>query len=93
MKRQVWDLRVWTRILYGGCEMGFLQWYLNLSFFDAVLVWLKLLLPVLFLLTVAGLVGLSFRWYAGGLRVPKPTLPDLPVRSNRQKKPAEKTPA
>lgn len=70
--------------------MGFLQWYLNLPFFDAVLVWLKLLLPVLFLLTVAGLVGVSFRWYADGLRVSKPT---LLARSNRQKKTDEKTPA
>nr|WP_244772976.1 hypothetical protein [Alysiella crassa]UOP06195.1 hypothetical protein LVJ80_10215 [Alysiella crassa] len=41
--------------------MNFLDWYLNLTFWQAVLVWLKLLLPVLFMLTVCGLVGFSVR--------------------------------
>ena len=34
-----------------------IEWYLNLTFLQAVLVWLKLLLPVLFILTVCALVG------------------------------------
>ena len=40
-----------------------IEWYLNLTFLQAVLVWLKLLLPVLFILTVCALVGFSLKLF------------------------------
>lgn len=62
--------------------MNFLNWYLNLTFWQAVLVWLKLLLPVLFGLVVVGLVLGAFRLFSGSLKLPKTKLPNL--QSNRK---------
>lgn len=64
-----------------------IEWYLNLSFFDAVLVWLKLLLPVLFLLIVAVLMSTAVRWFVGDERLPRPKLPTPTVRKLREAKP------
>ena len=51
--------------------MSILTWYLKLTFWQAVLVWLKLLLPVLFGLIVVGLVLGAFRLFSGSLKLPK----------------------
>lgn len=67
--------------------MNLIEWYLNLSFWQAVLVWLKLLLPVLFMLTVAGLVGFAVKMFSGSLKMPK--LPSN-IQPKRGKQPAEK---
>lgn len=53
--------------------MSILTWYLKLTFWQAVLVWLKLLLPVLFGLIVVGLVLGAFRLFSGSLKLPKLT--------------------
>lgn len=50
--------------------MNFLDWYLNLSFWQACLVWLKLLLPVIFGLTVFALIVMSARVFSGSLKLP-----------------------
>ena len=67
--------------------MSFLDWYLNLTFLQAVLVWLKLLLPVVFILTVCALVGFSLKLFSGSLKVPK--LPNN-IQPKRGKQPSEK---
>lgn len=67
--------------------MNFLDWYLNLSFWQACLVWLKLLLPVLFVLTVVGLIKFSAVVFSGSLKMPK--LPSN-IQPKRGKQPAEK---
>lgn len=71
--------------------MNLFEWYLNLTFWQAVLVWLKLLLPVLFMLTVAGLVVMSVRIFTGYFKLPKMPRPTLPktVQSQRQKPTAQ----
>lgn len=65
--------------------MYLIEWYLNLSFGAAVLVWLKLLLPVLFVLVVAMLVSMAFRVYLGELKLPRPRLPQPTPRKPRDK--------
>lgn len=74
--------------------MNLIEWYLNLSFWQAVLVWLKLLLPVLFMLTVAGLgFAVKVFWrnsqgsFSGSLKMPK--LPSN-IQPKRGKQPAAK---
>lgn len=67
--------------------MNLIEWYLALSFWDAVLVWLKLLLPVLFMLTVAGLVGFAVKLFSGSLKLPKL---HSNIHSARSKKQPEK---
>ncbi|SSY80669.1 hypothetical protein [Alysiella crassa] len=67
--------------------MNFLDWYLNLTFWQAVLVWLKLLLPVLFMLTVCGLVGFSVKLFSGSLKLPKLA---ANIQPKRGKQPVEK---
>lgn len=64
--------------------MNLLEWYLNLTFWQAVLVWLKLLLPVLFILTVCGLVGFSVKVFSGSLKMPKLPSNISPARSKKQ---------
>ena len=61
-----------------------IEWYLNLTFLQAVLVWLKLLLPVLFILTVCALVGFSLKLFSGSLKVPNN------IQPKRGKQPVEK---
>lgn len=63
-----------------------IEWYLNLSFWQAVLVWLKLLLPVLFMLLVAALMSLAVNWFSGSLKLPRPRLPQPSQRKPREKK-------
>lgn len=50
--------------------MDFLNWYLSLSFWQACLVWMKLLLPILFGLTVFALIVISARVFSGSLKMP-----------------------
>lgn len=69
--------------------MNLFEWYLNLSFWQAVLVWLKLLLPVLFVLVVFGLVMFAARLFSGSLKLPETKLPS--VQSNRAKLPKPET--
>lgn len=66
--------------------MYLIEWYLNLSFGAAVLVWLKLLLPVLFVLVVATLVSVAINWFSGSLKLPRPRLPQPSQRKPRDKK-------
>ncbi len=63
-----------------------IEWYLNLTFWQAVLVWLKLLLPVLFVLVVATLVSVAINWFSGSLKLPRPRLPQPSQRKPRDKK-------
>lgn len=65
--------------------MHLFEWYLNLSLWQAVLVWLKLLLPVLFVLVSFGLVLVAARLFSGSLKLPEAKLPS--VQSNRAKLP------
>lgn len=69
--------------------MSLIEWYLNLTFWQAVLVWLKLLLPVLFGLTVFGLIWVAFHLFSGSLKLPQAKLPN--VQSNRAKLPKPET--
>lgn len=71
--------------------MSFLDWYLNLSFWQACLVWLKLLLPVIFGLTVFALIVISARVFSGSLKYSsgRQLLPN--VVSKRPTKTAEKS--
>lgn len=63
--------------------MNLFEWYLNLSLWQAVLVWLKLLLPVVFVLAVLGLVLGTYRVFSGSLKLPETgKLPN--VQSNRK---------
>lgn len=66
--------------------MNLIEWYLNLTFWQAVLVWLKLLLPVLFVLVVATLVSVAINWFSGSLKLPRPRLPQPSQRKPREKK-------
>lgn len=65
--------------------MNLFEWYLNLSLWQAVLVWLKLLLPVLFVLVVFGLIMVAAKLFSGSLKLPETKLPS--VQSNRAKLP------
>lgn len=65
--------------------MHLFEWYLNLSLWQAVLVWLKLLLPVVFVLAVLGLILGAYRVFSGSLKLPEAKLPS--VQSNRAKLP------
>lgn len=67
--------------------MNFLDWYLNLSFWQACLVWLKLLLPVIFSLTVFALIVMSARVFSGSLKMPKLA---ANIQPKRGKQPVEK---
>lgn len=63
--------------------MNLFEWYLNLSFWQAVLVWLKLLLPILFVLIVFALILGAWRVFSGSLKLPETgKLPN--VQSNRK---------
>lgn len=70
--------------------MNLLEWYLNLTFWQAVLVWLKLLLPVLFMLTVAGLVSFAVKLFSGSMKMPK--LPSPSPRKPREPREKGATP-
>ncbi len=52
-----------------------IEWYLNLSLWEAVLVWLKLLLPILWVLLVAVLMSVVVRWFANDVKLPRPKPP------------------